>query len=108
MAREESIITLVVLASAANAAGAIIPPWEGQKSAPTSAQTQAWSNHNHDPFVPVITGFIVGAILLGIAQAVPELALAFAGAFTITSLLINGQPMIAGLDNIIASRKGKS
>jgi len=95
MAGEGSIITMVVLASAINVSGTVIPHGTN------------WAARNHDPFIPIIGGFIVGGVLLGIAQSERRLAESFAAAFLITSALENATPLINALTALTSGGKTK-
>lgn len=90
----------VVVASLVNVAGTQLPPWTGTGKPATAQEQSDWSKHNHDPLVPIIGGFVIGGFLIALAGKLPGLAEAFAAAFLITSLLLNGIPLVNAASNL--------
>lgn len=80
---QKAITTMVLLAGIANAYGSI--------------------RKSKDIVYPVVGGFIVLILLLALAQVEVRVAEAFAGAYTITSILVNGDDLINGLTTALNS-----
>lgn len=73
--KAQSISTFAILATLVNVYGAM--------------------KGNRDVAIPIVGGFIVSVILMGVAEAgADEIASLFAGAYFVTSLVTNGRPLI--------------
>lgn len=85
MANGDGILVMVILATGANVYGASVGETDEEGDVIRKPS---------DPFIPIIGGFVVGAILLAVADTAPELATLFGAAFAITSFTTNGKPFL--------------
>ena len=78
---QDGVITMCVLATLANIYGAV-----------TNQRTVS---------IPIIGGFVVSTILLGVSRPLPKLAEMFAGAYFITSMFTNGAPIFDTVNHLV-------